>query len=501
MRLNPRALREQRFQPRTAEIGIVAPLGGWNTVSALADMPETDAVTLENWYPELGKVRIRKGYESHATGVGAGAVETLVEYNSGSIRRLLAASSTTIYNATSAGAASSIQAGFANGRWQVADLIGNQLWVNGADTPQVYNGTTFSASTITGPTVTALTGCHSHRHRMYVWESNSPSFWYGGVNAIGGAFSEFPLSRVATIGGNLVAVGTWTVDTGEGADDVIAFYMSSGQVIVYNGNDPGDAANWALAGIYKTGAVPNARSVAKVGADLRAITTEDYVPLTALLRNEPSITKARGHVLEATQSSFTAFGWQIIDYPRGGMVIHNVPHQDGSFHQDVQNKATQAWCHYDGLDANVWSLYNNDLYFGGAAGVVYKAETGNADNGNAIQADAITAWTRLEIPNQKRVAATRPILGVTGNLSYNFGIGFDFQTPTVTDPSIIVATGSPWDTSAWDVSSWSPENVVQTAWKFASGTGSHLALRLRVASKSEVNWYRTDLRIEPGTGL
>ena len=58
-------------------------------------MPAQDAIVLENWFPESSKVSVRKGYASHATGVGSGNVETvMVHLATGS--KLLAASASNI---------------------------------------------------------------------------------------------------------------------------------------------------------------------------------------------------------------------------------------------------------------------------------------------------------------------------------------------------------------------------------------------------------------------
>ena len=61
---------------------VPAPVGGWNVKDSLADMPEDQASILDNWFPLEGRVDIRPGYTSYATGLG-GDVETLAEFISG----------------------------------------------------------------------------------------------------------------------------------------------------------------------------------------------------------------------------------------------------------------------------------------------------------------------------------------------------------------------------------------------------------------------------------
>ena len=151
------------------------------------------------------------------------------------------------------------------------------LLVNGADTPQVFNGSTLSNSTISGPTVTDLIGVNVHKNRIYAWESNSQSFWYGATNAIGGIFKEFNLSRVGNFGGDLIAMATWNHDRGDGVDDYALFMMSSGEVLLYDGSDPEDAANWSLIGVFKIGSPIAVRGIKKVAGDVVIITDQDFV--------------------------------------------------------------------------------------------------------------------------------------------------------------------------------------------------------------------------------
>lgn len=492
------ALRQARAAPAAIPLSVPAPVGGWNTRDALDGMQPTDATQLDNWYPGQGQVTLRKGYAEHATGAGAGAVETLAEYNAGATRKLLAAGGGAIYDASAAGAATSLGTGFTSNRWQWANFNANMLLVNGADTPQVFNGSTLANTTITGPTVAALVGVHVHKNRVYVWENQSQSFWYGATDAIGGAFTEFPLSRVSQLGGNIVAVSTMTIDGGAGPDDLAVFLMSSGEAIIYQGSDPGSASSWSLVGRFNIGAPINIRAVVRYGGDLYITTETDHVSLSswlAALRNgvPPPRSKASGAVIAAAANA-SGFGWQSVMYPKGGYLLFNIPNLDGTFDQHVMNMVTGAWSRFRSIPARCWGLFNNDLYFGGAGGKVFKADTGNTDNGAAIVADGIQAWSNLGSPQRKRITAIRPAISSVGSVSYSIGISYDFLTAAVSAPSPSDSAGSPWDTSAWDTSPWSSELSADLRWRTASGTGQHIGVRLRVSGKQAISWYRTDFR-------
>jgi len=58
---------------------IPAPTGGLNARDSIADMPEKDALVLDNWCPLPSVIQVRKGSQNHVTGFTA-PVETLVEY-------------------------------------------------------------------------------------------------------------------------------------------------------------------------------------------------------------------------------------------------------------------------------------------------------------------------------------------------------------------------------------------------------------------------------------
>src|SRR5579883_989554 len=81
--------RARRALPQPVPIAIT----GWNTRDALTAMAPTDAVTLDNWYPDANGLTMRQGYTPYATGVGTGTVATLAEFNAGSTRKLIAAGS------------------------------------------------------------------------------------------------------------------------------------------------------------------------------------------------------------------------------------------------------------------------------------------------------------------------------------------------------------------------------------------------------------------------
>lgn len=147
--------------PKSITKSVPAPVGGVNARDALAAMPPTDAIVMDNWFPNPSYVAVRNGSQAWATGMPS-AVETVMAYNGSTLRKLFGASGSAFYDCTSNGAATiTTVTGLSNARWQHQMFnagSGNVLIaVNGADAPQVYDGGTQGGVKTTG-TLTPGTG-------------------------------------------------------------------------------------------------------------------------------------------------------------------------------------------------------------------------------------------------------------------------------------------------------------------------------------------------------
>ena len=495
-------LNQVRQTNKAIATSVPAPVGGWNTRDALDAMDAKDAVLLDNWFPTTGNCQLRDGYAEHSTGMGSGDVETLFEYHSGSTRKLIACANSNIYDASSS-TASSLGSGYTNNQWDIVNFNGNAHLVNGADNPVAYDGSSLSnpSWTGTGLTISNLVGVNVFKNRLFFWENNSQDFWYASINAESGTLTKFPLSRVSQFGGKLLTMETWTLDSGEGADDYAVFIMSSGDVIVYQGTDPGDSTAWSLVGRYHIGEPINSRCAAKMGGDLLIGTVDDYVSLTTVLRTGQvgQSSKISGAVLDASSNS-SLFGWQFILDNSSNRFVSNVPKTDGTYDQHVLNTVTGAWTRFVDIPSVTWSTYNKDLYFGSTNGKVYKM-TGNTDDGSAINADGRQAWNSFNTPQTKRLAAIRPIISSNSQIEYEIGVGFDFKDALAPSPTSTSSSNSLWDVALWDVALWAGDEIVDVQWRVRGGVGQNLSPRLRVSGEQAVKWLRTDYRMEAGVYL
>lgn len=494
-------------QPISAPIPMPPPVGGWNTRDSFDSMPPLDAVVLDNWYPDYQGVLVRNGYQPYCT-VSAEPVETLAEFDAGGTRKFIAASDGELWDITDPDNPTSLDSGFASDRWQTVNFLSRMFLVNGQDTMQVYDGSTVANATFTGVTLSTLNGVWQYQQRLYFWDDNATGFWYAPLNSISGALNFFDLAAFAPNGGTLINMTNFTHDGSNGVNDFAVFIMSSGDALVYFGNDPGLTSGWQLTGRFRISPPVAIRAMTTYGAEAYVTIYDDHAPmhdqLVALMEGEmPPRSKVSGAVAAAVAAGKLLFGWQALYYPKGRRLIYNIPNSDGSYDQHVCNTALpeKPWSRFTGMNGSCWGLFDNDLFFGGDDGIVYQADTGALDNLGPVQATAQQAWNKLDSPQRKRVTAVRPIIQTSGSMSYTFALGFDYAPFDIPVPVVTSAAGSPWNTSLWNVSPWSTENTVNVQWRIGGGTGTAVGWGMTLASTKAATWMRTDLRLEGGNAF
>jgi hypothetical protein len=264
---------------------------------------------------------------------------------------------------------------------------GNRVTISGA-TESNYNGTyvidvtgasTFTYTMATAPTADAtvvgtyttigITGVNSNtfinvnlfKNRLYFTQKDTLACWYLDPDAIGGAASPLYFGGIARNGGYLQAMGTWTLDAGQGADDYAVFVTSMGEVIVYNGTDPDTAETWQLKGVWQLGQTFSRRCFFKWAGDLLLLTQDGLVPLASALQSsrlDPRINltdKIYYAVNQAVSQYYANFGWQINFFASANMLILNIP-LDTGIEQYVMHSITKSWGRFTGVDAYCWEV-------------------------------------------------------------------------------------------------------------------------------------------------
>ena len=369
------------------------PNGGWNASQALDMMAPNDAVRMINLIPRKTHIEPRKGTQELTTSALPDIVETLAKHRAGDgTQTLLAGANDNIYTVnTTTGATASVGSGFKDNRWQTVNFNDLLLFVNGADAPQQYDGTTLGTytATITGPTATDLTGVVVFKGRCIYWENNKASFWYAGAGSYGGACTEFPLDLVTKKGGYVVECCTWSRDSGEGLDDLFVVLMSTGETLVYQGSDPGSAFDWQLIGSFELGEPLGVRGSIKYASDRIVLTRDGFVNLSTALQvgrvtDEGNISsKIVDAAKKAAERWGDNYGWEITYFDRESLLIVNIPRYvststptNSYSEQYCMNTNTGAWTRFTGWDAITFQEVNGKLYMGCYDGHVREVFTG-----------------------------------------------------------------------------------------------------------------------------
>lgn len=516
-------------EPTGTATSVPAPVGGWNARDSLAAMEPTDAITLDNWIPGTDRVEGRKGYSTHSSPSGVTRnIDTLVCYRGGSSETLWAFASdgTDIdaYNVTAAAGTPSANAAFSalahtgsSAAYQTAmfaNVSGYYLFgCDGANAVWRYDGTTFAAPSFSGVTSSTLDSVSVYRFRLFFGEENSLNLWYAGRDAVAGVLTKYYLGGYATDGGRIVAHGTWTVDAGDGTDDMFVVVTSEGQVLLFQGNDPSSASAWRIAGRYKTAKPIGKRCLLRYGSSLFIITTEGIVAVEQLLNQSlaqpatPITDKVRNAFRTAANEWGSERGWQAIYYPAGRYLLVNVPqHTYGSatatMHQFVMNTQTRAWCRFTGISARCWETMGDSLYVGGTGGVVYKADDTFLDGASAIPYLAKQAFNYFgDRGSTKRWTMGQLVIETDADAVLgDVFIDVDYQVSEVTpQTAMTVGAGGLWDTATWDEAEWDASLQIVQDWECYGGIGKCAALvaYIRTAG-AQVSWYATNWVVQRG---
>lgn len=498
------------------------PVGGLNARDSVAQMKDDDAIQLDNWFPTATSVDVRKGYTSHATFTGS--CETVIAYNGLSSGKLFVAVNTTadlIMDATSGGALTTPVVGstgptvqaLTNARFDYVNFgtSGGQFLslVNGADTPLQYDGTTWTASTMSGVTTSTLFTVGVYAERLWFAAKDTFNIWYLPVRSITGVLTQLNLGSLFKLGGYLSNIVTVTDATAD-VTDYICFVSSQGEVIAFEGDDPSSASNWFKAAHFRIGrpVCKGNRAWTKVGADALITCADGVVSLrraiaTDRAENSQSVSdKIRELVNEDVRLHGTRFGWSLTLHPSGQKLILNVPTAEGTTsRQYVMNSETKAWCRYIGWNAFAYTVQGDNLYWGGA-GVLVKADNGTDDGGTSITADMRQAYSYFGARGRhKQIQLMRPILVIDGPLQFGVSIDTDYTEGAVPSTALISGSGAdPWG-GLWSVA-WQQGTATLRNWYSVTGHGFAIAPRARaVVSDAGISWSATDYVYDKGSGL
>lgn len=499
-----------------------SPIKGLNMRDSIADMEETYAIVMDNYIPYNDKAVLRGGYVLYAPLTDG--VITLAVFDDGVKSELLAISGHKLYNISSQNNVFAYSDVFFSENYCQTVQYKNYLYfMNGVDVPKVFyidnqgcvqvkdwefGGTALNAAAIVSGSVS--------KQRLWFIEKGTLKVWYAeNAGNIAGTLQCFDLSQVCRFGGQLTAVANWTIDSGQGIDDLTVFITSEGEVLVYSGSDVNDAGDWKLKGSYKISRPIGYNCCLSYQGDVVIITEDGYIPLSGILPldkvNYSQVAFSdiiRDLVKSRTKSYFSRRGWSGIIYSAGGYALFNVP-LDKGYEQHVINVNTGAWCRFLNILSHCWIEFDKRLYFGSADGV-YLFDEGYCDNGKPISGEIAQAYTDLGTPQLKKIQLINPRTKSLYKYSLIIYTNTDMQNMAQEYVENIGICGkSKWNKAKWSGNiksgaKWdnSGSNEMHSQWICNSATGYKISLVFKTTtSGNRIEWYETSVRYETGEGL
>lgn len=509
----------RRKPAKVAPVNFVAPTAGWIANRALAvSAGAPGAAVLDNFFPLPTGAILRRGSIKRFN-IGAGPVQSLFRYVSGGKSELFASISGPIHS-VGGSTPSEVRTGGTDGDWKVQQFTTSGgtflIGVNGTDAAWIYDGATFSATSITFPSGIALTTASlsyvwAHNNRLWFAQKDGLSAWYLPVDQVGGELTELPLGGVFQRGGVLLFGQAWSVSAGGGLTDQCVFVTTEGEVAAYQGIDPGAVATWGLVGLYRIGKPLGAKAFTKAGGDLLIATNIGLVSLAAASQQDLAAMGA-GAISYPIQEAWSeavakrgVTGWRCSIWAEGGMMLVSPP-LDGASQPTcfVANVNTGAWCRFTNWRIASMETFNGLLHFGDFDGNLWIGNTTGADNNLPYTGACIPLFTDLGAPASRKVARNARLVkrsAFPSQEKLTAIFNFSERLPAA-PPAIDVGDSSLWGTGIWNETTWGLEtsDIVTSEWRSVGGSGHDVSVCVQVTSGSlpplDVELIRIDATFE-----
>jgi hypothetical protein len=528
----PRAGAYSKAFPQSTKPSLVLPPTSVNQVDPLAQMDPRDAIFMYNMISYRYGTKVRQGFKQWATTVGPGAVKTIIPYT-GSILtkdRLFAVGTDGIYNVSVSVATPAAAFSFAGGAtptsgqgiWQAVTTLagffcaycdeqyGYNLYTESTDTWAAVTGVQ-----VTGVDPTTLVFVMAHKERLWFIQRGTSYAWYLPTGAITGAATQFNFGNKFKHGGTLQALYEWTIQGSTGPQAYLVAISSSGEILIYGGDDPSDANNWSIVGSWYIGTVPVGRRLAgNMGGDLYILSISGLQPLNKVVQgNQTQIEnievsrKISPAIRALMQTSYQQNGWEVKLYPSQDALFVMSPPQTGfPTVQYVQSLNNQGWSVYQSIPMYTGEVWEGNFYFGSLDGNVY-IFSGDTDYQNrttgvgvSIISSCLGSFQDNEEPGQYHQAKfIRPVFLSPANPAFSVTVRYDYNISEVLSSGVASPpTGVLWDVALWDVGTWTGSIFEIETVAGAGGIGRAMAIGLQMSTSAETTLIRYDLMYDSG---
>lgn len=524
-----------------------APTSGMDVRKSLGDFDSPlNSVYSYNLLPREQGLQVREGYREWNIGVNYGGnegIHTLIPFNSVNADpaddRLFAVNNEGIWDVTDYNTTPTLVATFPD---QDADAGYGTFthYVNQAEADVLFyadnlNGLweyTQSTDTwavpaaITGITVADINFVTIHKNHVWFAVKDSTVGYYLPILASAGAATKAFFGDKFKHGGALVGLFSWTVDGGDGVDDILIVVSKAGDVIMYTGSGP-DQTDWGMKGVWYIGKIPNTpRFGSEQGGELYLLSAYGIVSMNDLLQGVDTAAlsadlegtgmayKVAGLLRNEMKNKIDDRGWDVALIPvDGGLLVSTPTAGSEAAIQYYFNLATSGWGLWRDVPMTCFSEYKDSVYFGTADGRVMKMDVtvDNAliappeplFNGEDIQFSILTAYSPLGAEGvYKRSKLIRPDFLSTVPPSHSSQARYDFDVTEALNtnfPEPLLYPVGHWDVNNWDDAVWgstTPQTfpTIGGAW----GLGRYIAIATRGAARSRTRLIGWDLIYDIG---
>jgi len=500
---------------------IPAPVGGLNFRDPIAAMTPNDALALTNFIPRQLGVELRKGWKVHTDPVGS-TINSVFAYNARNSTndKVFGAAGGNIYDCTTEPATVAQSAtGSTDDIWWTTQFdTGADMFLLAVSPSAGY----WTYSTSTGWVKRTPTNLPANPRTVAVWknrvwftcEDDTKVYYMNAVNTIAGTVTHFEMGAQLARGGYVSAMLNWTLDAGVGIDDYLVAIGTQGDLMVWQGTDPGSVSTFGLKGVWYVGPVPKyGRYFTPMGGDVMIVSELGLVPMSRLVNGqfvegEPGpAAKIQDVLAPLIRSLRDTRSWDVLSIPSESILMIKLPESAGTYTQFCMNVTTGAWCKLAGMPINCITLLDGQTYFGTDNGSVAKGFTGIYDNvaedgtgGDFIEGEIQTSFQSFGSPGvNKKFDMARPIFIAPDAPSVKLQLNTQYVFSNVEgSPNYQNFIPSRWDNDDWNTARWVGSENTYQAWVGIANFGYYGSLKMKVRGLPQTVFTSSHVMATPG---
>lgn len=527
-----------------------APNKGTDQRVAVSQGSPAHCIFTYNLTPFEHGMRVRSGYREFQVDIedtNANGARTIIPYDgtlaAGTNDRLFVVTNEGIWDTSVSGAAPALKVSFADDGDEAgygvythyvtdagADFLFYADSLNGLFTYDPVTDTWAQTTGITGPTIADIRFIVVHKQRIWLIEEDDTKAWYLPVGSIGGTAVEFYFGSKFRHGGNLEGLFNWTIDGGDGVDDMLVAVSRAGDVLPYKGADPSSATTWELVGNYFIGEIPKGPFFGtEHGGELFLLSINGVVSMNDLLQGvnsnvllanaeDNSIAgKISGDIRALMKTLLLQPGWAIRAIPGEGGLLISIPEVASSPPiQYYYNFSQHGWGLWRDVPMTCFDTWNGTVFFGtddnrvcsmdvSVDNALLTPPAGAVNNGDPIVFSVLTGFMPLGGEGvYKRVSLIRPDFLALIPPVTNSQARYDYDTgeAVVLPSSGGVTNLATFDVAIWDAAAWANANPkASNIIRGAAGSGRYVAIATKGSCSAETRLIGWDVIYTAGGPL